>query len=109
MSNTVRLVVFVPTTHTDVVRQAMGEAGAGQIGNYSFCSFSVKGIGRFKPGDQANPAMGERGTINTVEEERIEMTCATEKIKDIITAIKRVHPYEEVPIDVYPVMDITEF
>lgn len=49
MANNVKLVVFVPETHAEAVRQAMGGAGAGRIGNYSFCSFSAKGVGRFKP------------------------------------------------------------
>jgi len=48
-SNNVKIVVFVPETHTDTVREAMGKTGAGKIGNYTYCSFSSKGIGRFKP------------------------------------------------------------
>ncbi|MBI2415625.1 MAG: hypothetical protein HYV33_03125 [Candidatus Kerfeldbacteria bacterium] len=101
MSNLVRLVVFVPTTHADQVRQAMGEAGAGQIGNYTFCSFSVTGTGRFKPNTKATPAIGEVDTINEVAEERIEVACSREQVTTIVAAIRRVHPYEEVVIDIY--------
>lgn len=104
MTECVRLVTFVPTTHADQVRQAMGEAGAGQIGNYSFCSFSVTGTGRFKPNAAATPAVGERGQINLVEEERIEVACRKDKVADVVAAIKQVHPYEEVVIDIYPVL-----
>lgn len=108
MSSSVRLVVFVPTTHADQVRQVMGEAGAGKIGNYSFCSFSVVGTGRFKPGDQANPAIGAIGQINAVPEERIEVVCSKDKVSAVIAAIKRAQPYEEVVIDIYPVLDSSE-
>ena len=103
MSNTVRLVVFVPTSHADQVRQAMGEAGAGQIGKYSFCSFSVTGTGRFKPGNDANPAIGEIGKMNEVKEERIEVVCAKDNVTAVVAAIKSVQPYEEVVIDIYDV------
>lgn len=109
MSDTVRIVVFVPTTHADLVRQAMGEAGAGKIGNYSFCSFSTVGTGRFKPSDQANPAIGAIGKLNTVQEERIEVVCAKDKVSAVTTAIKQAQPYEEVVIDIYPVLDVEDF
>lgn len=101
-SNNVKLVVFVPESHADQVRQAMGEAGAGKIGNYASCSFSVKGIGRFQPAVGAQPAIGEIGQLESVPEERIEMLCPRNQLENVIAAIKRVHPYEEVAFDVYP-------
>lgn len=104
MSEAVKLVVFVPVTHADKVRQALGEAGAGEIGNYSFASFSVKGIGRFKPLPGANPAIGEIGKLEKVEEERIEAVCSRENLQKAIEAIKSVHPYEEIAIDIYPLL-----
>ena len=99
---TYKLVVFVPVTHGDQLRQAMGDAGAGRIGNYSHCSFTVKGTGRFKPEAGANPAIGVVGRLEAVEEERIETVCEDAKLKDVLAAIRRVHPYEEPAIDVYP-------
>jgi len=101
MSNNVKLVVFVPLTHVEAVRTAMGEAGAGKIGNYTFCSFSSRGIGRFKPGDGSHPTIGEVGKFEEVEEERIEVVCTRENLTAVIEAIKKVHPYEEVSMDVY--------
>lgn len=101
-STHVKIVVFVPETHTDMVREAMGKAGAGEIGNYSHCSFSSKGIGRFKPEDGANPHIGEVGKFEEVVEERIETVCSREKLQEVISAIKEVHPYDEVVLDVYP-------
>ena len=101
-SENVKIVVFVPETHTDVVREAMGKAGAGKIGNYSFCSFSSKGMGRFKPEQGADPHIGEIGKFEEVAEERIETICPREKLESVIAAIKEVHPYDEIALDIYP-------
>ncbi|OQY68207.1 hypothetical protein B6D29_01100 [Microgenomates bacterium UTCPR1] len=100
----VKLVVYVPETHADIVREAMGKAGAGVIGNYQFCSFSVKGVGRYLPVAGAKPAIGKVGKLEEVAEERIEVTCERKDLKKIITAVKKVHPYEEVAYDVYPLL-----
>lgn len=100
----VKIVVFVPLTHTSVVRDAIGEAGGGVIGNYTHCSFSVKGVGRFKPQKGANPSIGEVGKLEEVEEERIEFVCPRDKAKEVISAIKKVHPYEEIALDIYPLI-----
>lgn len=102
MNKIYKLVVFVPETHADMLRDAMGKAGAGKIGNYSHCSFSSKGIGRFKPEAGANPSIGEVGKLEAVDEERIEVVCNKENLNDVITAIKKVHPYEEITMDIYP-------
>lgn len=96
-----KLVVFVPTTHADEVREAIGKAGGGCIGNYTFCSFSSKGTGRFLPGDGANPHIGEVGKLEAVEEERIEVTVGEDALDAVIEAMKAVHPYEEVAYDIY--------
>lgn len=101
----VKIVVFVPTANADEVRRALGEAGAGKIGNYSFCSYSTKGTGRFLPEDGAHPAIGEVGRFEAVEEDRIEVMCPREIMHDVIAAMKKVHPYEEVAYDVYPLED----
>lgn len=98
---TYKLVVFVPITHADAVREAMGKAGAGRMGNYSCCSFSSRGIGRFLPEEGAHPAIGEVGKPEEVEEERIEVLCTEETIDGVIAAMKAVHPYEEVAYDIF--------
>lgn len=108
MPDLVKIVVFVPTTHTDAVRDAMGNAGAGIIGNYSHCTFSAKGVGRFKPSEGANPAIGEVGKLESVEEERIETVCPKDKVKEVMAAIKQVHPYEKVALDIYPLLNEEE-
>jgi hypothetical protein len=97
-----KIVVYVPESHADKLREAMGNAGAGKIGNYTFCTFTSKGTGRFKPETGANPTIGEVGKLEVVEEERIETVCSEEKLKDVLKAIKEAHPYEEPATDVYP-------
>ena len=77
----VKLVVFVPLSHTDIVRQALGEAGAGKIGNYDFCSFSSRGTGRFRGNEKSNPAIGEANKYEVVEEERIEVIVPRQILK----------------------------
>lgn len=106
MTKFVKIAVTVPETHADLVREAMGKAGAGKIGNYQFCSFSVKGVGRFLPVAGANPAIGSVGKLESVNEERIEVTCERAILTSVINAIKAVHPYEEIAIDVYPIEEI---
>ena len=75
-----KIITFVPVKDADKVRIAIGDAGAGVLGNYHHASFSTKGIGRFTPGEGANPTVGEVGKPEEVEEERIEVICKKEKI-----------------------------
>ena len=99
-----KIVVYVPLTHTTIVRNAIGDAGAGNIGNYSHCSFSSKGTGRFfLKRSQSN--IGKVGKAEEVEEERIETICPRQMAKEVIAAIKNVHPYEEVALDIYPLIN----
>lgn len=96
-----KIVTFVPVKNADRIRQAMGDAGAGILGNYHHASFSTKGIGRFIPSAGAHPSIGKVGSLTEAEEERIEVICEKDKVKEVIKAIKRTHPYEEVPIEIY--------
>lgn len=102
----VKIVVFVPVTHGDIVRKAMGDKGAGAIGKYSHCTFSSIGTGRFNPLKGAHPFIGTVGKMEEVEEERIETVCEKSKAPQIISAMKKAHPYEEVAYDVYPLLQI---
>jgi hypothetical protein len=104
----VKIVTFVPETHADRVRETIGNAGGGHIGNYTHCSFSVKGVGRFKPVEGADPAIGAIGSLESVQEEKIEFVCERVLAKKVMEEIRRVHPYEEVPIDVYPLISESE-
>lgn len=104
----VKIVIFVPVANADAVRQAIGDAGGGKIGSYSHCSFSSVGYGRYKPLEGAHPAIGEVGKFEQVEEERVEFVCDRAIAKDVIAAIKEVHPYEEVALDIYPLIQEEE-
>ena len=89
------IVVFAPLTHADAVRRALGDAGAGSIGEYTACSFSAPGEGRFTPGDAANPHIGSPGGPEVVDEVRIECVCADDLARGAIEAMLAAHPYEE--------------
>ncbi len=108
MSERVKLVVFVPESHASIVRQALGDAGAGIIGLYSYCSYSVSGQGIFKAAADAHPAIGKPGRLEEVQEERIECVCERSKAKEVIAAVRKVHPYEEAAFDIYPLLDESE-
>ena len=103
MEKTYKIVVFSPTTHSEKLREVMSNAGAGIIGNYTHCTFTSKGIGRFKPMNGANPTIGSVGKIEEVEEERIETVCSEKNLKNILKAIREAHPYEETATDVYQI------
>jgi hypothetical protein len=105
-SNDVTIVFTVPESHADAVREAMGRAGAGRVGNYSFCSYSAKGIGRFMPNQGSHPYLGKEGVLEEVAEERIETVCSKDVLDHVLEEIKKAHPYEEMVIDIYPVYEI---
>lgn len=106
MSELVKIVVTVPEQDADMLRQIMGDAGAGQVGNYTHCSFSVKGVGRFLPQNGAHPTIGTIGKPESVIEDRIELTCERSKLAEVVWAIRQSHPYEEPAIDIYPLLDV---
>lgn len=103
MEKKYKIVVYVPEANADKLREAMGMAGAGKIGNYTHCTFTLKGTGRFKPEEGANPTVGEVGTLEEVSEDRIETVCSGENLQGVLKAIRENHPYEEPATDVYPI------
>ncbi len=108
VSNYVTIVTTVPETHADAIREALGRAGAGKVGNYSHCSYSVKGIGRFMPNEGANPYLGKSGIVEEVIEERIETVCSYEILEYVVEEVRKAHPYEQPGIDIYPVYEIQQ-
>ncbi len=104
-----KIITFVPVKDAEKVRKAMGDAGAGILGKYHHSSFSTKGIGRFIPGKGARPSIGKVGKQQEVEEEKIEVICQREKVKDVLAAIKKTHPYEEIPLEIYLLLDEKSF
>jgi dinuclear metal center YbgI/SA1388 family protein len=101
----VKLCVFVPSSHEDAVRQALGDAGAGHIGNYSHCSFSSNGWGTFTPLEGTNPYIGEQGKQERTEEVKIESIFPVSLQNYILAAMKKAHPYEEVAYDLFPLLN----
>jgi hypothetical protein len=90
-----KLVSFVPQEDTYKVLEELHLAGAGVIGEYDHCSFRVEGTGRFKPGEKANPHIGNKNLLEEVKEERIEVIFPAAKKNDILQALNQSHPYEE--------------
>lgn len=101
----VKIIVTVPLKNVADVRKAMCEAGAGVIGNYSFCTTATKSIGTFIPNENAKPHIGKKGKLEFVKEDKLEAVCDLSNVKQVITKIREVHPYEEPTIDIVPLLD----
>jgi len=100
-----KLVVFCPTDYVNNVRQAIFNTGAGNIGNYSSCSFNSEGYGTFMALEGTNPFVGDIGKLHNEEEVKIESIVPSYLIKQVISAMISAHPYEEVAYDIYPLLN----
>jgi dinuclear metal center YbgI/SA1388 family protein len=98
-----KLVVFVPEENADALADALSEAGAGVIGEYTHCTFRTPGTGTFLGGEGTDPYLGERGRLERVEEVRLETVVPAHAAGRAVAAATAAHPYEEVALDVYPV------
>ncbi len=96
-----KIVVYVPKTHEDKVREALGKSGAGHIGNYSDCTFNTDGKGTFRPLEGTNPFIGEFDKLEVVDEVKIETIVPQRILGGVISAMIKAHPYEEVAYDLY--------
>ena len=94
-----KLVTFCPNSHAEQVRDALFEAGCGEIGNYDRCSFNTEGKGTFRPNQSANMFVGTRGKDHEEMETRIECIYESYKEKHVLTALRGAHPYEEIAHD----------
>jgi dinuclear metal center YbgI/SA1388 family protein len=95
-----KLVTFIPLENTEKILKAIYDAGAGQIGNYSECSFKVEGTGSFKPNEAADPAIGSANKVEFVKENRVEVIFPGYLEKKVLSALIKSHPYEEPAFDV---------
>lgn len=100
----VKIQTYCPKDSADAVRLAIGKAGGGKIGDYIYCAFVSKGYGYFIPLEGSNPTIGKQGVIEKVEEVKIEFVCERSIVKTVVDAIKKAHPYEEVPIEIYALL-----
>lgn len=101
-----KLTFYVPESHLDIVKSAVFAAGAGQIGDYEACCWQVKGIGQFRPKQGAQPFVGQVGTLEQLEEWRVEMVLADQYLSAVITALRHAHPYEEPAFDVMAILSV---
>lgn len=91
-----KIEAFVPQKDSAYVLQALHKAGAGNIGNYSQCSFRLAGTGTFLPNEKANPAIGRQQVQEEVQEDKLELIFPSHLQHSILSALKAAHPYEEV-------------
>jgi dinuclear metal center YbgI/SA1388 family protein len=101
-----KLVVYVPSENSILLKEALFKAGCGNIGNYSHCSYSCEGIGSFKPLLGANPHIGQHNRIERVDEERIEMIFPRVKKHTVIDMLYQNHPYEEPAFDIIAIENL---
>jgi dinuclear metal center YbgI/SA1388 family protein len=99
----VKLVVFVPRTHAEKVRDAVCAAGAGKIGRYDSCTFGAEGEGTFRGGEGTKPFLGAKGKLERASEVRLETILARGLKKRVLEAMRDAHPYEEIAYDLYRV------
>jgi dinuclear metal center YbgI/SA1388 family protein len=100
--NLKKLVTFIPVNNAEDVKEAIFNAGAGNIGNYSNCSFNTLGNGTFKANKNTNPFVGEQDKLHTEEELKVEVIFDVAQQSKILNALLKSHPYEEVAFDIFP-------
>ncbi len=104
-----KLVVFLPSGHLQSVREALFDAGAGHIGQYDSCSFTLDGTGTFKGGDGTTPYVGKAGSLHEEPEHRLEVILPDYIESRVVKALHSAHPYEEVAYDMYSLSNRNPF
>lgn len=94
-------VIYVPNENAEAVQAAVFDAGAGHIGDYSHCSWTVTGIGQFLPHEGASPAVGSVGNVERVPEDRFEVVAPARARAAVLAALRAAHPYEEPAFDIF--------
>lgn len=101
----IKLCFFVPLEALEAVKSAVFAAGAGRIGQYDQCCWQCEGTGQFRPLDGSDPYLGQTGQLETVVEYKVETVCADERLRDVIVALRKAHPYEEPAYEAYRLLD----
>ncbi len=104
----IALTTFVTPDHTDKILQVLGQAGAGRVGECSYCGYTVRGKGRWLASEKAHPFLGETSKLGVAEEHRIEVVCDQGDAKRISPALKAVHPYENPVVYICPLLSKEE-
>lgn len=100
------IIVYVPETHLENVKKAMFNEGAGEFNGYDNCCWQIKGIGQFRAKEKSNPFIGEIDELYKIDEWRVEFIVEDRNIKQVISAMKKAHPYEVVA---YSVIKLEKF
>ena len=103
--NKVKITVTSPIENAEEIKMVLGKAGAGVIGNYSYCSISENCIGSFMGNDLTNPYIGEKNKLESFNEVKIEVQCDIKILKEVLNKLREVHPYEEPAIDIIPLIE----
>jgi hypothetical protein len=103
-----KLVWFVPEDALEATREAVFQAGAGRIGDYTRCSWYTAGTGTFLGGDGTDPAVGEPGREERAPELRVETVVPDGRAREVVAALRAAHPYEEPAIDLYPLVELEQ-
>jgi len=96
---------YVPESHLEIVKEAIFKAGAGNIGNYNHCAWQTLGESQFMPLKGSDAFIGEVGKLEKMAEYKVEVVCENTKIKLVIDALKKSHPYET---PAYQVMELAD-
>ncbi|MDG5498653.1 YqfO family protein [Marinobacter sp. BGYM27] len=96
-----KLCFFVPESHLESTKRAIFDAGAGKIGDYDSCAWQCAGQGQFRPLEGSQPFLGKQGEVECVDEFKVEIVCADDRIKEALAALRRAHPYEEPAFEVF--------
>ena len=97
------LAVYVPESHRDILKNALFQAGAGQIENYDSCCWETEGTGQFRPLPGSHPFLGSQNRVEHTPEWKIELIVPAEKIEKVIASLKQEHPYETPAFHYFPV------
>lgn len=98
----VKIVFYTPSEALESLKEVLFSAGAGQIGQYSECSFATQGLGTFKPETGANPALGEIGVRTQDHEFKVEAIAPSYIANKVVSELKKAHPYEEMAYEIIP-------
>ena len=101
-----KLTYHVPESHLETTKQAIFDAGGGQVGNYDRCCWQVLGEGQFRPLAGSQPHLGETHTVERVPEYRVELVCADGCVAQVVAALKAAHPYETPSYAVWQLADV---
>ena len=97
-----KLEIFIPETHLELLQKALQEVDAGHIGNYDSCLSYSRVTGTWRPLEGTHPFIGSEGEISSEPEMKVEVTILPEDLDKTVDAVRKVHPYEEPVINVIP-------